>query len=127
MSRRFPRAQVGVTYHFNARHTVPASLHPESNTPHWHEYELTIGYHHERNGPFTWDREELHQKFKWLIEKLNNSYLNELMNDEASDEVLASWCLTQLPGWVDFVTITRGTPDELSIRAVTTVRRKDLE
>lgn len=127
MSKRFPRAQVEVTYAFFAKHTVPKSMHPDAKIPHWHDYEITIGYHHERNGPFTWDRMELHQKFADLVIRLDGAYLNDVVGDEASDEVVASWCLDQLPGWVDFVVIARNTPEEASIRSVTKVQRKDLQ
>ena len=127
MSKRFPRAQVEVTYAFRASHTVPKSRHPDARTPHSHDYEMTIGYHHERNGPFTWDREELHGKYSSLLKQLDGKYLNDVIGGEASDEMLASWALRQLAGWVDFVTIRRETPEEASVRSVTTVRRRDLE
>jgi 6-pyruvoyl-tetrahydropterin synthase len=125
--KRFPRAQVEVTYGFTAWHSVENSKHPQAKAPHSHVYEITIGFHHERNGPFTWDREELHEKFSFLIKKLDSSYLNDLVGDQATDEVLGSWALKQLPAWVDFVSIKRETPEELCLRALTTVRRRDLE
>lgn len=127
MSKRFPRAQVEVTYNFDAFHAVPESKHPESATSHKHTWWITIGYHHERNGPFTWDREDLHGKFCSVIDQLEGADLNILCGESASDEVLASWILTRLPGWVDFVMLDRLTPNERCIKSVTTVRRRDLQ
>ena len=58
MSERFPRAMVEVVYAFDAYHSLPESKHPGAGEKHKHSYWITIGYHHERNGPFTWDRVE---------------------------------------------------------------------
>jgi 6-pyruvoyl-tetrahydropterin synthase len=127
VSKRFPRAQVEVWYGFHAQHTVQKSKHPDAKIPHWHEYKIAIGYHHERNGPFTWDRQDLHANFAALLVSLDGKYLNDVIKAQASDEELASWCVKQLPGWVDYVTIERDTPEEASIKSVTTVRRRDLE
>ena len=126
MSERFPRAMVEVVYAFDAYHSLPESKHPGAGEKHKHSYWITIGYHHERNGPFTWDRVELDTRYKPLIEQLQDSDLNILCGESASDEVVASWMLSRLPGWVDFVKVDRLTPDEGCIKATTTVKRGDL-
>ena len=127
MSKRFPRASVEVWYAFTATHSIARSKKADARIPHDHDYEIGIGFHHERNGPYTWDRYELHEKYSPLIDALNGQDLNEVIGEDASDETLASWCVAKLPGWVDYVIIQRETPDEASLRAVTKVRKRDLE
>ena len=126
MADRFPRAQVKVFYCLRAKHALPQSICEGAKDLHQHTWSVAFGYRHERNGPWTWDRGEFHQRIKPLIDELQDTDLGEVIGEPASDEVLASYLVQKSPGWVDFVEIERWTEDEPSQRAVTTVRRIDL-
>lgn len=126
-TKRFPRARIVRQYKVRASHALPSAYAAAADDVHEHEYMIAVVYHHERNGPWTWDRAELDHRFLPILDRVAGKNMNEVCGEPASDEVLASWLLRQSPGWVEEVQVYRETPDERGFDCRTTVRRRDLE
>lgn len=104
MSRGFPMIESKVTRKFRAQHSLPQMGNP---SPHWHDYEVTVGYRHEIAPTLgaTKGLNDVLSAIDPIIAMLDGAMLNDLWRAPPTAEFLALWVLRKLPGYFDFAEV----------------------
>lgn len=80
-----------------------------ANSPHWHDYKLTVILEHEvnpNNDGWTFDYDEIDSRLKDILAKLNNADLNKMCPFNPTSEMIACWILGLLPEFFTGVRIS---------------------
>ena len=109
MSIPFPRVRVERNYEFIASHKLVNAKNPDAKVFHEHMYNMVVVLYSEVNpnvGGWAFDFDEIDFRVKPLLDMLWESNLNELLPFEPTSEMLACWCLAQLPPYIDGIRIS---------------------
>lgn len=107
MKGLWPKVSASITLRFFATHSMPKIGGP-SAVPHVHDYEVKFGWTHEiRPGHgYTHELGEQMPRFRALIDRLREKYLNDVLPMQPSAEVIALWLLAQTePAYCDHVIV----------------------
>lgn len=124
MSTPFPRVRVERNYQFTAYHALPKAKNPKAKDPHEHEYNITLIIYSEVNpniGGWAFDFDDMDARIKPLLGVLHGANLNVLLPVQPTSEMVACWCLAQLPPFVDGIRISE------SERSSAEIMKKDIK